>query len=370
VKLLLDKGANIEAKNKYENTPLHFAKNVEIIKLLLDKGANIEAKNRYKQTPLFKKTFEVTEVLIEKGANVKVKDSMGRTLLFYTMDYKTQKLLIKKGVDIKIKDSLGRTLLFCDIDYRIAKLLIEKGLDVNAKGTSFGEGTPLHSVKNVEIAKLLLENGANIEAKGHKGMTPLYYAVYYNKNLQIIKLLLEKGANIEAKEKDCGFTPLHCAARLNEVKIVELLLKNGADVEAEDKFGGRVFLRTKNPQILKMLKKAKSKYSRMPFENLLKAYPLTDKKQIIALSDALLEAEANKLPRYLLKPGANPAALKVAVKKRMRDAQMAMTRYKNLAQDLKEAGKNAEAKKYRDISIAISGYQSSLISIMNELNKN
>jgi hypothetical protein len=60
VKLLLGKGADVNAKEWYEDkTPLHYAVeggNVEIVKLLLDKGANVNARNwrdyRRNQTPL------------------------------------------------------------------------------------------------------------------------------------------------------------------------------------------------------------------------------------------------------------------------------------------------------------------------------
>ena len=46
VALLLERGADIEAQDKYKNTPLHFAEyNVEVAELLIEKGADIKAKN-------------------------------------------------------------------------------------------------------------------------------------------------------------------------------------------------------------------------------------------------------------------------------------------------------------------------------------
>ena len=47
VKLLLDRGANIEAKNLY-GSPLRYAvinRHEAMVKFLLDRGASIEAKN-------------------------------------------------------------------------------------------------------------------------------------------------------------------------------------------------------------------------------------------------------------------------------------------------------------------------------------
>ena len=50
MEFLLSKGANIEAKNKYEKTAFHLAAEngkTEVMEFLLSKGANIEAKNKY-----------------------------------------------------------------------------------------------------------------------------------------------------------------------------------------------------------------------------------------------------------------------------------------------------------------------------------
>jgi len=55
VKLLLDRGACIEAKNNDGDTPLIIAcsgGHLEMVKLLLDRGACIEAKNNNGDTPL------------------------------------------------------------------------------------------------------------------------------------------------------------------------------------------------------------------------------------------------------------------------------------------------------------------------------
>jgi ankyrin repeat protein len=55
--LLIDKGADVNAKNKYNETPLFYAvkikDNIEIVKLLIDKGVDVNAKNKYNETPLF-----------------------------------------------------------------------------------------------------------------------------------------------------------------------------------------------------------------------------------------------------------------------------------------------------------------------------
>ena len=55
MKLLLDRGAEIEAKDNYSSTALHLAAtggHAEVVKLLLDRGAAIEAKDRDGRTAL------------------------------------------------------------------------------------------------------------------------------------------------------------------------------------------------------------------------------------------------------------------------------------------------------------------------------
>ena len=57
------------------------------------------------------------------------------------------------------------------------------------------------------------------------------------KNPQVIKLLLKKGANISARDIEGG-APLHWAAGFNPHPIIaKTLIANGADVNALNKYG-------------------------------------------------------------------------------------------------------------------------------------
>lgn len=85
--MLLERGANIEAKDAYGLTPLFRATwgvadvATEVLNRvpLFNRGANIEAKNNYNHTPLWwaadQGNEDVAKLLLERGANIEVEDS-------------------------------------------------------------------------------------------------------------------------------------------------------------------------------------------------------------------------------------------------------------------------------------------------------
>ena len=85
---LIEKGADVEAKDKWGSTPLHFASgnnHIEIAKLLLDRGADVKAKDNGGQTPLhfasWHNRIKIAKLLIEAGADVDATDDDGETPL-------------------------------------------------------------------------------------------------------------------------------------------------------------------------------------------------------------------------------------------------------------------------------------------------
>ena len=89
VQLLLDRGADIEAKDKDEQHSFAYC-NVakgfnDIVQLLLDRGADIEAKDKDEQTVLhiaISKGFkDIAHMLLDHGANIEAKDEDEQTPL-------------------------------------------------------------------------------------------------------------------------------------------------------------------------------------------------------------------------------------------------------------------------------------------------
>ena len=119
-------GTDINAHGgKYDGTALHEAARSgckEIAELLIDKGADENAKGDFSWTPLHYTAYEgkkeITELLIAKGADLNAKDEDGNTPLHWaTMsvvgDKKREvaKLLITNGADVNVKRDDGKTPL-------------------------------------------------------------------------------------------------------------------------------------------------------------------------------------------------------------------------------------------------------------------
>lgn len=215
-KLLLESGAKVNnshnRRKKFNDTPLHYAAisgELEIAKMLLDKGANIHAKNEYGatalQTAVFRNKLNIVELLLNRGASVNEKKSDGSTSLHTA---------IQRG------------------NLKAVEMLLKYKVNVNSVSNSYRRDgqTPLHFAAergNERIIELLLKNGAIIDAKA-KGLTPVYFATLHGKD-KVVKKLLDHGANVDAQDTS-GKTILHLAVELGNLKMVDHILKHGPDL--------------------------------------------------------------------------------------------------------------------------------------------
>ncbi|RSL38004.1 hypothetical protein CEP53_015273, partial [Fusarium sp. AF-6] len=249
MRLLLDRGAEIEAKDQRGQTPLVLATSngdKATVQLLLDRGAEIEAKDREGWTPLFwavvHRNEAIMRLLLSRDADIEAKDKEGRTPLFWAVVHRNEaamRLLLNRDADIEVKDQRGQTLLFWAIQSRhkaIIQLLIDRGANIEAKDED-GWTPLLYAAANGHeaIMQLLIDRGANIEAKDKDGQTPLVLATS-NGDEAAVQLLIDQGANIEAKDED-GWTPLSYAAANGHEAIMQLLIDRGAYTEMIDEEG-------------------------------------------------------------------------------------------------------------------------------------
>ncbi|PCG94078.1 Hypothetical protein PENO1_080360 [Penicillium occitanis (nom. inval.)] len=192
------------------------------VRVLLEKGADIESKDLGGRTPLqwaAKGNHEaVTELLLEMGAIIDSRDLFGQTPLIQVAKGGHQtvaRLLLAKDADMESKDCRGHSPLSWAAkngDVVITKLLLEKGATVESKDKT--RQTPLSWAARMgheNVVMLLLEKDADMESKDLRDQTPLLHAVK-NGHKTIVKLLLEKGADIMANYEDGQTSGLSCSA--------------------------------------------------------------------------------------------------------------------------------------------------------------
>lgn len=192
IRVLLDSGADVNARDSNGNTPLiTFAGTSdpelhddlilvdELIKLLIHYGADINAKNDEGLTALHEATagecYHITKTLLIYGADVNATDNRGYTPLhvaiehfpssydqfgFRTSTTRQTELLITHGANVNARDSEGQTPLHkaailvskSGWDNRGLALitLIKAGADMSAKDTS---GNTFIDLVNDEIKK-------------------------------------------------------------------------------------------------------------------------------------------------------------------------------------------------------------------------
>ena len=241
VRLLLNKGADIEALTEFDKTLLHSAAsggNEKVVRLLLKKGADIHARDKNQWTPLHlaarSGNEQIVRLLLEKGADIHARDKNQWTPLHRAASSGNEqivRLLLEKGADIEARDGSQRTPLHWTAyqgHEKLVQLLLEKGADIEAR--NIYQNTPLHgaaSSGNEQMVRLLLEKGADIHARDIYQNTPLHDAARWGRE-KTVRLLLEKGADIHTRDKT-GETALDVAKRKGYTKIVEVIFDRYGD---------------------------------------------------------------------------------------------------------------------------------------------
>jgi ankyrin repeat protein len=215
----------------------------EAIQFLLDHGADVNARNRAGDTPLHYAAIngytEICEQLINNKADMNAVNNQNRTSLFQACIMKqeeTARFLVERGSDVNIPDNVGYQPLHISIRYNLpdtAGMLIENNSMLQEM--TIERWVPLHFAiyyKEPRIAIDLINKGVDVNFRNGKGYSPLMLAVY-NGYPEIVQRLIEEGTDIEAKSPEKG-AALHIAAEFDRPEIIRILLENGANVNSKN----------------------------------------------------------------------------------------------------------------------------------------
>jgi ankyrin repeat protein len=260
IQTLIDAGANVLAKNRWNVSPLHSVKDAAIARLLINAGAEVNPLDYRANTPLYyaasSDNLPLIKVLIDAGADpdgggtsmTTVYDAQGkeskqialasgRPLLLNQINPEALSLLISAGANVNIRGSYGQTPLHLVEDLAAAKLLIDAGADVNLQDDS--GNTPLHDADNPDITRLLIGAGAKINQKNNQGGTPFHEMFGpYRLSPSLSSVQMWIGAGVDVNEQDGrGMTVLHGAVDDGDPQIVMAIINAGADVNLRSNSG-------------------------------------------------------------------------------------------------------------------------------------
>ncbi len=136
VKHLIQNGQDVNSQLYTDRISIWYAETLEMVKILIEAGANINAKENYFDThPIHsEQNLEILNYYLEQGVDPDIRDSLNRSPLDWCNTVERAELLLKAGADIKktARDTLlhSRSVLK---NYKLTKFYLEYGLNINAR---------------------------------------------------------------------------------------------------------------------------------------------------------------------------------------------------------------------------------------------
>lgn len=212
VKRLLMLGVSPDSTNEDGLTALHqccIDDSEEMMKLLLEFGANVNAKDSEQWTPLHAAAtcghIHIVKYLIVKGADLLAVNADGN------MPY-----------DICDDDS---TLDY--IENEMAKKGITQEMIDHTRAAT--------EILMLNDLKSLVAKGESVDSMNHAGASPLHIASA-NGYLSVLEFLLDQHVTIDVCDDD-QWQPIHAAACWGHPDAIEMLVQAGADINAKTKNG-------------------------------------------------------------------------------------------------------------------------------------
>jgi ankyrin repeat protein len=217
VRLLIEKGADVKARDNQGYAPVHNA-----------------ARNRY---------AHLVTLLVERGADVNARDSDGFTALLHAINRNhvpTVDAIAKSGGNLELATPQGITPLtwaIGDGKFFAAKALLDLGAKVDSASGKEGVSPLMTAATQIppksrtsaltlgpppnELAQEIINKGADVNQRSKEGVTALMVAAGHN-NTAMIGLLLKAGADPAIRNAE-GLTASEIAERAQFDNVVGAL---------------------------------------------------------------------------------------------------------------------------------------------------
>jgi len=247
--LLIKNGADLSKHNALGYTPLHSAalqNRRAIAEALISKGADIESQSNQNYTPLgliarSTESDEVAEFLIQKGANINARDAAGRTPLNNAVLYSSDRiidLLLDHKAEISLEPRFLRMMLSSAAQrghLRSFQFIVEKGGEDLFKDDSYSPALMRQAISggSLEIVKMLQARNVSLDVSADvEGLTPLHDAAGNPRALAMIGFLIQNGADVKARTND-GRSAYNIAEASGNKEAMSLILKHGGSPEPQ-----------------------------------------------------------------------------------------------------------------------------------------
>ncbi|CAG5119476.1 unnamed protein product [Candidula unifasciata] len=240
--VLIAAGANVNARNDKEDTPLIVASvsgHLPIVKLLLNHHASVNRRGYHESSALHEATenghYEICSYLITAKAGLEDEDTFGNTPLICAAEKGHVNLVLlylALGADVNRVSHSGITALHYAAKKGWAaccKALLHHGAEIDAQ--DIRRFTPLMMASlegHKEVIQLILDAKCNVNMVAYNRRTALHYAAEQGYS-SCCQILIEAGANIETFDSD-KCTPVMLAGWKGNLETLKFLIDSGANL--------------------------------------------------------------------------------------------------------------------------------------------